>query len=520
MLRPWESAENPLDPTDDNCLYWRTGEHVPKNLLMLDTPDIDADQPINWQRARSVRQAADVLIAVLTGQKYNDATVKQFFREAAQADKPVILLFNLCELDDGPNSDIQHLPRWRDQFCEETGVKPLAVYVAPYDKTAVEAGKLPFYELPRKSGGCEPAGDPPAGSHPPLLREPISLTKALSELHFDEIKAQTLAGAIRQLYDPESGMETYLNRIRRTAQMFGEAQKSLGSVEEATIDWPGLPNQVLIAEMRSWWNERRPDWSQKIHGAYRKIGEGILWPIKTVYRQFAKKDPKEPGTKRYAAQSPDEAIEEFRREEFNSVMQLVEKTIQRLEKLAQSDNAVLREVMETLLRGDHRKAFIDQAKRAHAEMKPVDDDFREHLRAELDRWSSENPGTLSFARYADHAAAVARPAVTLTLGLGGFSLAGGVLTHLMTEAAIAGGVTATGEAVIHQSGEGLLGSLSRLFRRLQLTYAEDRARHIMDWLQQSLWSDVMTRLTEGERLTETEEYISVTQMLHQLQLQR
>ena len=48
------------------------------NLVILDTPDVDSDAPVNWQRADAVRQAADVLVAVLTQQKYNDAAVKQF----------------------------------------------------------------------------------------------------------------------------------------------------------------------------------------------------------------------------------------------------------------------------------------------------------------------------------------------------------------------------------------------------------------------------------------------------------
>ena len=39
-----------------------------------------------------------VLLAVLTQQKYNDAAVKQFFRAAVEADKPIVVLFNLGAL--------------------------------------------------------------------------------------------------------------------------------------------------------------------------------------------------------------------------------------------------------------------------------------------------------------------------------------------------------------------------------------------------------------------------------------
>ena len=53
---------------------------------------------VNWHRADVIRQSADVLIAVLTQQKYNDAAVKRFFRKAAEADKPVMVVFNQCDL--------------------------------------------------------------------------------------------------------------------------------------------------------------------------------------------------------------------------------------------------------------------------------------------------------------------------------------------------------------------------------------------------------------------------------------
>jgi len=87
-LRAWRSADDPLLETEEHLLFWRLSQSVPPRMLLLDTPDVDSDMPINWERAWRIRQVADVLIAVLTQQKYNDAAVKQFFREAAQADNP------------------------------------------------------------------------------------------------------------------------------------------------------------------------------------------------------------------------------------------------------------------------------------------------------------------------------------------------------------------------------------------------------------------------------------------------
>ena len=84
--------------------------------MLVDAPDVDSDVTVNWQRARAIRQTADVLIALLTQQKYNDAAVKQFFRAAVEADKPIIVIFNFCDLE----ADRDYWPQWLARFCAET----------------------------------------------------------------------------------------------------------------------------------------------------------------------------------------------------------------------------------------------------------------------------------------------------------------------------------------------------------------------------------------------------------------
>ena len=102
---------------------------------------MDSDVTVNWQRARAIRQAADVLVAVLTQQKYNDAAVKQFFRAAVEADKPILVVFNQCDL----KADREYWPQWLATFCDQTGAQPELTYVIPYDRRGAEQLRLPFY---------------------------------------------------------------------------------------------------------------------------------------------------------------------------------------------------------------------------------------------------------------------------------------------------------------------------------------------------------------------------------------
>ena len=150
-LEPWSQAEQAFETGDDDRLFWRTCADAPANLLVLDTPDIDSQVEINWRRADMIRRAADVLIAVLTQQKYNDAAVKQFFRKAAVEDKSIIVVFNQCELPE----DDAYWPLWLETFCSETRIAPQMVYVVPSDRRAAEGNELPFYDCTGYDGAWD-----------------------------------------------------------------------------------------------------------------------------------------------------------------------------------------------------------------------------------------------------------------------------------------------------------------------------------------------------------------------------
>ena len=186
-LRRWHSPADALEDSEEHRLFWRAGAAIPPRLLLLDTPDIDSDAPVNWQRADVIRQAADVLIAVLTQQKYNDAAVKQFFRRAAAAEKPIIVLFNQCDLA----ADREFWPLWLATFTDQTGARPELVYVVPYDRQAANTLALPFYNV----GTSRSARSP---------NEPGSLREDLAALHFDKIKIRTFRGALRLLNPQEA----------------------------------------------------------------------------------------------------------------------------------------------------------------------------------------------------------------------------------------------------------------------------------------------------------------------------
>lgn len=495
-LRRWRASEDALGDDAEDILFWRVGRNVPPKLLLLDTPDIDSDRQVNWRRADGVRHVADVLIAVLTQQKYNDAAVKQFFRKVAEAGKPVIVVFNQCDLVD----DREFWPHWLSTFTNETGAAPELVYVAPYDRAAARERRLPFYDV-GSQGTDEPRG-------------PIALREELANLRFDEIKIRTFRGAIEKVLDPGSGAPAYLNELRRVSGEFAGALSALSSTELARVDWPSLPPQLLVDEIRRWWDSHRSDWARRVHGVYRTIGRGVTWPVRAAWSAM---NP--PGV---------DPLEDFQRRERHAIVLAVQKLLDELKRLSEVGNDTLRPRLAELLKGEARAQLLSRVEASHALLPAVDEHYREFLRAELDDWSRENPRAVSVLRSLDQVFAVARPAVTVSLVVSGWIVAGGIVheaalhaathtaTELATEAALTGGIAGGGEALVDATTSRMRLAAARLFGRLQSKYAEQRAEWLANWLERELLGELLHDLEHGAELPKSAAFREVETALRAL----
>jgi hypothetical protein len=72
--------------------------------------------------------------------------------------------------------------------------------------------------------------------------------------------------------------------------------------------------------------------------------------------------------------------------------------------------------------------------------------------------------------------------------------------HLATEAAIAGGFTGGGEAIVSTTSEGVRQAAGRLFTQLQSRYAQQRAAWLANWLERELLGDLLADLRRGAEM--------------------
>jgi hypothetical protein len=272
----------------------------------------------------------------------------------------------------------------------------------------------------------------------------------------------------------------------------------------ARVGWPSLPVGVLVDEMRDWWDASRQEWSRRIHGFYRTVGRGVTWPIRSAWGAMA------------GPQS--NPLVAFQRQERAAIVLAVEKLLDELNRLAEVGNDTLRPRLMRLLGGRARATLLERVQAAHENLPAVDEHYRVFLRGELNTWRDANPRAVRFLQSLDHAAALARPAITVALFFTGLHFAGDLAGqaaahaagatagHLATEAAITGGITGGGEALVSTTSEGVRQAAGRLFGRLQSRYTQQRAAWLADWLERELLGDLLIDLRRGAEVPQRSEF--------------
>jgi 50S ribosome-binding GTPase len=520
-LRPWTDSDEALASYSEHCLFWRTSRDVPPNLVILDTPDVDSDAPINWHRADAVRQAADVLVAVLTQQKYNDAAVKQFFRKAAEEDKAALIVFNQVELPD----DEPYWPLWLNTFCGETGLQPEFVYLAPNDRKAAEAIRLRFEERswPVKQSisdskdqqagqthEASSASNSVSGPSDATAREPVQLRIVLSQLRFDEIKLRTLRGSLRRLVENENGAPHYLREIQQRSQQFRDAAEVFASRSLIRhSDWPAPPNSLIVEEMWHWWDGHREVWTSSVHGFYAHVGRWMSGGVRVV-RQRIWGQPILP-------------LDEYRQAEWDAIVRVLQQVYDQLRVITTLGNELLTSRLDRLLSGTTCESVIEQLRKDHDEF-----DFEKLIESlvetEMTAMRSDREQLFKVIRNADRAAAVARPVLTLLLAFGGafgaehmlVHAASQSLTHVAVDATVAAGTTVAGNAAV-DTATGVLSQVKAWLLQLHLKFKARREEWLTTKLREHLLGDLVDELHAGAIIPESEAFREVDRLIKQFE---
>jgi len=490
----WRSDADALEAPDSDRLVWRedpTGRQ-PERLVLLDTPDIDGTLRENWHRAGLVRDACDVLIAVLTQQKYNDAAVRDFFRAAAAARKGVIVVFNMV---DWPRQR-ERLGGWLATFTAETGAEPLAVYACPHDAARAEAGRIDFHPLPELG----PAGAAARKG----VEGPVDLAAELAGADFDRLKREAMRGALEVVLDDGHGAGSWLDDFEAGARAWRRARELLAEEARVRVELPTAPREVVWNEIWAWLEPRRSGFDLAVSRVYRIAGSGVAWAARAVG----------------LARSESERREDFSARELKALKQALADFVERLEDAGRRDDR-LAGMLGGVLTDADRTAWFADLERRHAALPIVSDDYRTFVRSELDRFERESPDLVRWIVTGLNVGAVARPAVTVGLGLAGAGL-------VPAAAATAGGLTSlvhhVGDVVVGSAatlaGEGALGltmaGLRPLLERLFAGWSAERGRVLAETLHDVVLGDRVEEIDRLAAAAARPEVAEARRLLHDL----
>ncbi|MFP6762895.1 MAG: GTPase [Planctomycetaceae bacterium] len=499
-LRDWSSAEAALDEIEQDALFWRNHADLPSNLLVLDTPDIDSDARINWERADKIRRSADVLVAVLTQQKYNDAAVKEFFRRAASEDKFVLVVFNQVHLPD----DEQYWPLWMQTFCDETGIHPEYLYLAPHDRHAAETNTLPFLERSWPFNESEPGAA--EGSKRQLNRD-------LSALRFGEIKLQTLRGSLEVLTAAD-GAESFLQAVRQRSSEYRSAAELLSTHKLAEIEnWPSLPAAIVVRSIREWWQSQREGWSASVHGFYNVLNAGVISGWRFVSEKISGPQA--------------DLLERYRNDEWKAILDAVDKVYSRLNWFRELGNPLLQPRLTELLGATTRQALLDELRKKHQACE-LEQQVEQLVAGELAVFRAESPKFYKSLRKLDAVAAAVRPATSMVLFVTGFGPFGEAVGQIAAETAVSSAVAVAGDVAAGSAtaavGETWLASgtsagvamLEAHFRKIHDQFSAGRATWLARMLQEHLLGSLPEELKTAALIPESEEFLAAQKSLEEL----
>lgn len=474
-LHRWSEAEAALQESDDDELFWRTSDDLPPNLLVLDTPDIDSDAKVNWARADKVRRAADVLVAILTQQKYNDAAVKTFFRRAAAEDKAVVIVFNQVLLPE----DEEVWPLWLGTFCRETGVVPEFVYVAPNDRRAAEELRLPFYE---REWPVETSG---GRSRPENTNESRSLAEDLSRLHFDEVKLRSLRGSLRQVTDDREGAPAWLAEVAARSDAFRVAAEHVSAERVVQVrGWPVVPFSLVFEEFWGWWKGHRTGWTRGVTNFYDALNKGVSWPFR------AARDALRGG------EAPD-PIATYRSAERDAALRAAEEVFGKLKLLGKAGGELIRPHFERLATGEKRAELIDYLKREHEES-DVRAELHDLIVSDMRDFFASRPEVAGWLKKLDLVAVGSRPALSVLLfavGAHGVEVAAHGLMNVAVDVLAGTLVSAAGDTLGSTTAGSFGAAVFARLRAIPAKFAERRAA----WLAARLKDHLLGTLPEELR---------------------
>ncbi|MFP4500521.1 MAG: GTPase [Candidatus Hydrogenedentota bacterium] len=355
--RPLEHASEVLEnKTPEATLFVHRCDSLPDRLVLLDTPDIDSIETRHWAVADNIRAAGDVLVAVVTPEKYKDERVIGFFRHAHAAGRVVLPVINKAN----DAEDFAVAQQQLGAFCADVGLVEPPLFALPQDPNIARESNAPVRMLGSKE----------------------TLRHYLESVDVAAIKRRVYRDTLAQFLNQAGAF------AGRVAESAGELRRVVAAFEELAANYAQrydpAPGPEVGALFHQFVQSKRGGVARTIGNASATVARGALGASRAVRRAILR---------RTKLEAPDaEATESQRHKRHRELVtriahDLATRMIDTARNLPAPVDTML---LDALDHDDLDKA----AARVAAETlrtESISEDFRRHAEAMLEDWWENHP---------------------------------------------------------------------------------------------------------------------------------
>ena len=365
-----------------NALFVAVVDDLPGDLVFLDTPDIDSIDSGHWTIAEHIRAAGDVILAVITAEKYRDDRVAAFFREAAASGREVIPVMNKAN----PEGDFAVARMQLDEFCADLGGTAAARFIVGHD---FELARHPDRPIASLDGG-------------PDLRAHLEGMEAA------EIARQVYRGTLDRFVESAGA---FLERTEQTASSLQAVNDEFSArAAHAAQAYDPVPGEKVGGLFHDFVQQKRGTVRRYIGSASKAVASGIGAVGRSLVRTFRRRTE-------LAAQSPPKTDEELRRVHAMSIStiarDLARGYIETAGNLREPAAHLIQEGVERLDMEAAIEAVVKQTLRADA----LSEEFRRHAHRTLETWWHDHRGRRRVVEALDALLAMTPAAIAVPMAI-------------------------------------------------------------------------------------------------------
>jgi hypothetical protein len=342
--------------TPADRLFVAKNPDLPDRLVLLDTPDVDSIEREHWEVADHLRAAGDVIVAVLTGEKYRDERVVAFFREAQASGRVVIPLMNKADAA----TDFATARHQLEEFRRDVGCEGPA-FVVPHDFELAKAYGEPIRSLDGQA----------------------DLMTYLLHLDVYAIKRRVFESSVRHLC---ARAESFLQDVANVAEVLQSVRNEYHErAARASEKYDPAPGAAVGGLFHEFVQARRGPFRRAIGKASATIAKSTTAVSRTITKAIFRRSTLEPSE---MAPSSDEIRAGHQQAIAQITRELAAGYLQSSGNLREPAAHLLEEGARRLEPDAAVEAVVKQVIRSES----ISDEFRNHAQRTIETWWNDHKG--------------------------------------------------------------------------------------------------------------------------------